>query len=100
MKQFVYKTTSQLKSTHVMSVTNDDCIRLYLRHYRNVLLLERIKGLFSDFAQCQSIETEISIGLRKCDYWYNRANFQGCDVVSRIRDIKVAINSIDISVFK
>lgn len=99
MKQFVYKTTSQSKSTHVMSVTNDVCIRLYLRHYRNVLLLERILSIYTDFSQCQSIEAEISIGLKKCDYWYKRGNFHGCDVVSRIRDIKVAINSIDVSLF-
>lgn len=81
--------------------TSEQCLKFYLRHARNVMLLERIKGLYTgDFYKCQSIETEIATGTRKCEYWYKRGNFTGADLAREIPKIKSAINALDLTPFK
>lgn len=81
--------------------TPEQCLKFYLRHARNVMLLERIKGLHKgDFRRCQSIETEIATGVRKCEYWYKRGDFTGADIAREIPKIKSAINALDLTPFK
>lgn len=88
------------KSSHIpKSMSNEDCLKFYLRHYRQVLILEGIKSHVSDFYHKQSIEDEISVGLKKCEFWYKRGDFSNLPFVSKLTELKVAIAAIDFSKF-
>lgn len=102
MSTYLFYPPSQGKSKgSFKTLSDEDCLRFYLRHYRNVLLLERIKGLYhGDFSMCQTLEGEISRGMRKCDYFYKRGSFSGSSLVEKVTVIKSTIMSLDISHFK
>lgn len=102
MTTYYFYSPPQGKSSGVpKSYTSEECLRFYLRHYRNVLLLERIKDLHKgDFSRCQQIEGEILRGTKKCEYFYKRGSFSGETLVRKITPIKSAIMSLDMSPFK
>lgn len=82
-------------------ITNEKCLQFYLRHTRNVILLHRIKGLYTnDFSKSQAIEGEISMGERKAEYWYKRGDFSGAVIAREVAKIKLAIEALDLTPFK
>lgn len=98
MRHYIYAPNVG-RSGVVKQFTQEECKKFYLRHYRNVLLLERIKTLHEDFLTRAHVEEEIRIGTHKCEYFYKRCDIKGADIVKEIRDIKIAIGALDISHF-
>ena len=98
MNPYFYTPTNN-KSGVCKTLTNEDCLKFYLRHYRNVVLLERIKTLQKDFYSSKGVEEEIEIGRKKCEYFYKRLEVQGALLSKKTSDIKVAMSKVDISVF-
>lgn len=82
-------------------LTPEKCLQFYKKHTFNTLLLRRIKGLYEgDFSKAHSIETEIAVGDRKCDYWYKRMDFPGTLIAREVAQIKRAVDALDLTPFK
>lgn len=82
-------------------LTPEKCLQFYKKHTFNTLLLRRIKDLYAhDFFKSQSIEGEIAMGDRKCEYWYKRLDTSGALLAREIAQIKRAIEALDLTPFK
>lgn len=102
MAYFCYPPYNGLKApVCTRPLTPEKCLQFYKKHTFNTLLLRRIKGLYEhDFARAQAIESEISMGDRKCEYWYKRMNVPGALVAREVAQIKRAVEALDLTPFK
>ena len=95
---FVYDLTWKKASmSGACNISPAKACALYLEHYRNVLLLERLLvAVAGDFKQERQVEEEMAVGTRKRDYWYRHPEFEMNESVRRkLAAIKTAVASIN-----
>lgn len=95
MKHIIYDTSHKTCADR-RNISSDMFIKYYYKHYKNVILLERLRTLHDDFDWTQRCELEIAIGQRKCDYWYKRLDFLPPDFFRKCAQIKASVYSTKI----
>lgn len=81
----------------ICQATPEKACKYYLKHYRNILLLERLlEAVAGDFKQERQVEEEMVVGTRKRDYWYRHPEFEMNEsVIRQLAAIKTAVASIN-----